>query len=85
MYRRSGLSYTTVGVIALVVGVVAIYFGFTKSNPFANPFEVRAAFRSTNNIRTNSPVRIAGVTVGKVTKVERNGDRGAVVTLQIEH
>ncbi len=83
-YRHSGLSYTKVGLLALVVSLTAIYFGFTKSNPFAHHFELRAAFRSTNNIRTSSPVRIAGVTVGKVTKVERNGDRGAIVTLRID-
>ncbi len=85
-YRHTGVSYTTAGVIALVVVVLGCYFGFTKDNPFARPFEVEAAFRSTNNIRTNSPVRIAGITVGKVTHIARDASegQGSIVTLQID-
>ena len=62
------------------------YFGFTKANPFANPYEFKAAFNDVNNLKPNSPVRIAGVEVGKVTKVEPiDGRQGAaVVTMEIE-
>jgi virulence factor Mce-like protein len=63
---------------------VACYFGFTKYNPFAAHFKLQAAFKSTNNIRPNSPVRIAGVTVGKVSQISRDGDHGATVTLDIQ-
>ena len=87
MRRRSGgMSTFTVGVIALVVTVVGVYLGFTKSIPFRSHYEVKAAFKSANNLRTASPVRIAGVEVGKVTKVERvrKGDNGAVVTMRIQ-
>ncbi len=62
------------GVGVLVLGLIAIgtYLGFSKDVPLINqPFEVRAVFPSANNIRTNSPVRIAGVDVGKVTAIER--------------
>jgi phospholipid/cholesterol/gamma-HCH transport system substrate-binding protein len=82
--HHQGMSYTTAGVIALVVTLVACYFGFTKANPFASNFELKAAFKTTNNIRPNSPVRIAGVTIGKVTRVESDGRNGAIVTLQIK-
>jgi virulence factor Mce-like protein len=80
------MSTFTVGVIALVVTVVGVYLGFTKSIPFRSHYEVKAAFKSANNIRNASPVRIAGVEVGKVTKVERasKGDDGAVVTMRIQ-
>ncbi|MEA2135731.1 MAG: phospholipid/cholesterol/gamma-HCH transport system substrate-binding protein [Solirubrobacteraceae bacterium] len=83
--RRSGLSTFTVGVVALVVTVIGVYLGFTKSIPFLPHYEVKAAFKSANNIRKASPVRIAGVEVGKVTKVERahKGDNGTVVTMRI--
>ena len=60
-----------VGVLALVVIVVVAYFGFTKHVPFTHGFRVKAVFQSANSIRPNSPVRIAGVNVGKVKKVER--------------
>ena len=40
-------------------------------------YEIKAAFETSNNLRTGSPVRIAGVEVGKVTGVERAGRRRA--------
>src|SRR3954470_13112403 len=87
MRRRSkGISALTVGVIALVVIAIGVYLGFTKSIPFRSHYEVKAAFKSANNLRPASPVRIAGVEVGKVTKVERarKGDNGAIVTMRIQ-
>ena len=73
------------GVIALVITVVGVYLGFTKKIPFRSHFEVKAAFASSNNLRPNSPVRIAGVEVGKVAKVEPTspGAESAVVTMRI--
>jgi phospholipid/cholesterol/gamma-HCH transport system substrate-binding protein len=61
------------GVLTLVVIVVAAYFGFTKANPFANPYELSAVVRNAQNLKPGAPVRIAGVEVGKVTKVESSG------------
>jgi virulence factor Mce-like protein len=75
----------TIGLIALAVAVVGLYLGFTKAIPFKPHYEIKAAFASSNNIRPGSPVRIAGVEVGKVTKIERAnpGGEGAIVTLRI--
>jgi phospholipid/cholesterol/gamma-HCH transport system substrate-binding protein len=73
------------GVIALLVIGVGTYFGFTKSVPFRDHFEIRAAFKTANDLKPNSPVRIAGVKVGKVTAVEHvRGGRGVVVTMRID-
>jgi phospholipid/cholesterol/gamma-HCH transport system substrate-binding protein len=58
------------GLLALVAIAVFAYFGFTKTNPFANPYEFQAVFNNVNNLKPNSPVRIAGVDVGKVKKIE---------------
>ncbi len=80
MSRRSD---TTIGLIALAVLAVLVFFGWTKEIPLQSHYEVRAAFASSNNLRTGSPVRIAGVEVGKVSKVEP-GDGGALVTMRIE-
>ena len=86
MRRRGGISAFAAGAIALVVIVVACYFGFTKSNPFASHYEIQAAFNTSNNIKPSSPVRIAGVDVGKVSKVEPTspGAKSARVTLRIK-
>jgi phospholipid/cholesterol/gamma-HCH transport system substrate-binding protein len=70
-------------VIALVVAAIAIYFGFTKALPFKHGFKLNAVFASAVNIKSKSPVRIAGVNVGKVTKIHREGNVG-VVTMEIE-
>jgi phospholipid/cholesterol/gamma-HCH transport system substrate-binding protein len=58
------------GAIAIVVIVVGAYFAFTKANPFAHPYELSFVVRSANELKQRSPVRIAGVEVGKVTGVE---------------
>jgi ABC-type transporter Mla subunit MlaD len=43
---------------------------YTKfSNPFANPYTIRALFDNANQLRTGSAVRIAGVNVGSVQSV----------------
>ena len=57
------------GVIALVLISIGIFLGFTKDIPFTSPYRVNAVFESANSIRPGSPVRIAGVEVGKVTEI----------------
>jgi phospholipid/cholesterol/gamma-HCH transport system substrate-binding protein len=74
------------GVVTLVLIGLAAYFGFTKTNPFANPYEFQAVFHNAGNIKANSPVRIAGVEVGKVKRVEpvTQGRAAARVTMEID-
>ena len=67
--KTGGLSNFTWGLITLVLAAAITYFGFTKAIPFEHHFTIKAAFKSANNINKNSPVRIAGVNVGKVTDV----------------
>jgi len=75
------------GLVALALTGLIVYFGFTKSNPFADPFEVKVAFTSAGDLKPKSPVRIAGIEVGKVSKVETVGDgrqAAALVTMKIK-
>jgi len=60
-----------VGLLAIVLIAIAMYFGFTKHVPFTHGYRLHAVFQSSNNIRPGSPVRIAGVNVGKVSSVDR--------------
>ena len=78
------MSVFKAGVLALVVLVVATYFGFTKANPFANPYELQAVVRDAQNLKQGAPVRIAGVDVGRVTKVEAAEDGQAAATVKME-
>jgi phospholipid/cholesterol/gamma-HCH transport system substrate-binding protein len=82
--RRRPRSPAAIGLLALAVVLVATYLGFTKDIPFTTPYEVEATFRSAVSIRPGSPVRIAGVNVGKVARVEAaEGGPASVVTMQI--
>jgi virulence factor Mce-like protein len=72
------------GVLAITTIALLAYFGFTKANPFANPYELKATFRDVQNLKPRSPVRMAGVEVGKVTKVEpKDGGGAAEVTMEL--
>lgn len=86
MKRRKGLNPALLGLILLVAAFVALTYAFTMYNPFAKNFEIKAAFKSSNNIKPGSPVRIAGVEVGEVSKVEplRKGADAAIVTLNMK-
>ena len=78
--QTSRLTAYQVGLIALVLIVVFAYLGFTKDIPFTTPFQIKVVFENAPPIHKNEPVRIAGVEVGKVSKVEAmGGDSPAVV------
>jgi phospholipid/cholesterol/gamma-HCH transport system substrate-binding protein len=70
-------------IVMLLVIVVGVYFGFTKRVPFKHGFRLKAEFATALNVHPKSPVRIAGVNVGKVTKIERQGKAG-LVSMEIE-
>lgn len=79
----------TYGVITVLVILGLIYFGFTKNVPGIGPYRVQAAFQSSTNIAPNSPVRVAGVDVGKVKSIKsvtRDGEgiEQAIVVMEIK-
>jgi phospholipid/cholesterol/gamma-HCH transport system substrate-binding protein len=84
--QKRRLSHFQAGVIALVLAVVVCYFGFTKSVPFRHHYAVSVMFKTANNIKPGSAVRIAGVNVGKVSEVKllHPGDPAAEVTMRID-
>ena len=73
------------GIVALVVIGVLAYFGFTKQNPFSDPYELKAVVVDARNLQPRAAVRIAGVDVGKVTKVEAVGEseQAARITMEL--
>jgi virulence factor Mce-like protein len=82
---RTGANPFTVGLLTLVAIGLVSYLGFTKDLPFSRGFEFKAVFTSANSIRLKSPVRIAGVNVGSVTKVEgQPGTNNAVITMEMK-
>jgi len=86
--QRQRISYFQAGLLTIVFAAIITYLGFTKSIPFRHHYTVSAVFRTANNIKPGSFVRIAGVNVGKVESVDRvDGDankQAAVVKMRIE-
>jgi ABC-type transporter Mla subunit MlaD len=74
------------GLLAGIVILVATFFGFSRYNPMADPYEFTATFQSANNLQPKSPVRIAGVDVGKVIEVKPlpGGTGAARVKMEIQ-
>jgi ABC-type transporter Mla subunit MlaD len=72
-------SNATIATIFLLIFTVGPYLAFTRHVPFTSyAYELKATFSNAANIAKNSPVRIAGVDVGKVISTEREGDATTV-------
>lgn len=86
MRHERGLPNSGVGLVAVTLTAAIAYLAFGGSLPFRDDFTVRAAFKTTNNLRVAAPVRLAGVEIGEVTAVERlrEGGEGAIVEMRIE-
>jgi phospholipid/cholesterol/gamma-HCH transport system substrate-binding protein len=68
-----------IAVIFILVFTIGPYLAFTKHIPFTSyGYELKATFTNSANIALKSPVRIAGVEVGKVISTERDGDATTV-------
>jgi ABC-type transporter Mla subunit MlaD len=91
LFRRSrkkngGMSPVMAGGITAAIIAFLVFVVFTQFNPFSRPYEFKATFASANNLKAKSPVRIAGVEVGQVTKIEPvpEGNGAATVTMQVQ-
>jgi len=77
-------SNALIAVIFLLIFTIGPYLAFTGHVPFTSyGYQLKATFANGVNISANSPVRIAGVDVGRVIKVGRNGD-ATEVTFTVE-
>ncbi len=77
-------SNAMIAVIFILIFTVGPYLAFTGHVPFTSyGYELKATFSNGVNIATNSPVRIAGVDVGRVISTERDGN-ATTVTFTVE-
>lgn len=68
-------SNAMIAIVFILIFTIGPYLAFTKHVPFTSyGYELKATFTNSANIAKNSPVRIAGVEVGKVISSERDGD-----------
>lgn len=82
--RRNRLSPFAAGLLAIVLIGTASTVGWFRLNPFSHTYEMQAEFSQVANVGQRSPVRIAGVEVGKVTKVTARPGGGGRVTMQLK-
>jgi phospholipid/cholesterol/gamma-HCH transport system substrate-binding protein len=72
------------GAAIVVLLLLGSYVAFTKQIPFMGPdYELRATFENAATLRSDAPVRIAGVNVGRVESVEASGS-AAEVTFSVD-
>lgn len=69
---------------AIVVMAAIVYLVFTKDAPFVEGYRIEAVVNSSNQLRGDSPVRIAGVTVGRVVGIGDGPGDARVLELEIE-
>jgi phospholipid/cholesterol/gamma-HCH transport system substrate-binding protein len=80
-WRPSNAAIALIFILAFTIGP---YLAFTKHVPFTGyGYTLNATFSNGVNISKNSPVRIAGVDVGKVIETGRDGDN-TEVTFTVE-
>jgi virulence factor Mce-like protein len=82
--RRRRLTPFAAGLVAIVLIAIPCYLAFGGRAPWQRDHEVKAIVSSANELQSRSPVRIAGVNVGKVKKIERGPGSTAVVTMAID-
>jgi virulence factor Mce-like protein len=82
--EKKGIPALKAGLMFGVLALIVIYFAFSRANPFSDPYELNAVMDNANELKERSPVRIAGVEVGKVVGVEPIKDSGkAKVRMEI--
>jgi ABC-type transporter Mla subunit MlaD len=70
--------------IAALILALGTVFVFTKQNPFASTFTVRAVFSSAAQLHAGGEVRISGIQVGRVTGIAAGSRGTALVTMSVD-
>ena len=69
-------SNAAIAIIFILIFTIGPYLAFTRHVPFTSyGYELNATFANSANVAINSPVRIAGVEVGKVISTEPRRQR----------
>jgi phospholipid/cholesterol/gamma-HCH transport system substrate-binding protein len=68
-------SNAAIAIVFILIFTIGPYLAFTGHVPFTSyGYELNATFANSANVALNSPVRIAGVEVGRVISTSRDGD-----------
>ncbi len=81
--RRGGIHPLAVAIGAILVTVAITYYAFTHTIPFESHFTLSALVSNSVNVRSGSPVRIAGIDVGAVTGVDAGPGQTSKITFTL--
>src|ERR687891_124815 len=81
--RPQRISNLAAGLLLIALAFCACWLAF-KGAPWKDSWELRAVVRQANELGPRSPVRVAGVEVGKVKEVEAGEGNTSVVTLELK-
>jgi phospholipid/cholesterol/gamma-HCH transport system substrate-binding protein len=77
-------SNAAIAIVFILIFTIGPYLAFTGHVPFTSyGYELNATFANSANVALNSPVRIAGVEVGRVISTSRDGN-ATTVTFTVE-
>jgi phospholipid/cholesterol/gamma-HCH transport system substrate-binding protein len=77
-------SNAMIAILFILIFTIGPYLAFTGHVPFTSyGYELKATFANSANVALNSPVRVAGVDVGRVISTSRDGD-ATNVTFTVE-
>jgi virulence factor Mce-like protein len=83
--RRRGPNRLTLALVGIAIIAVGVLFVFTKRIPFLHGYRLNADFKSSNQLVPGfSPVRIAGVTVGKVSGIDKGPGGTSEVRMELK-
>src|SRR4051794_1054571 len=67
------------GLVLVLIALLGLVIAYNKHIPFTGyGYELKAVFRNSPVVAKNSPVRIAGVNVGKVLSTQRKGNANEI-------
>ena len=82
--RRTPPNPVIVGAIGIVIALLFVYFAFAKRVPLIHGYRVTGVFQNSNQLRKGSPVRIAGVDVGKVVGFDKGPGTTRLVKVELK-
>jgi phospholipid/cholesterol/gamma-HCH transport system substrate-binding protein len=87
--EKKALSWTElrVGLVVIaslvILAVTILYIGSTGGSPWAPTYHVKALMSDVNGLKEGAPVRVGGVEVGTVTKVDFAKDASGMVEVEM--
>ena len=79
---RRSIGPFAAGMLAIGIAVTAVYLAFIDV-PFTGGTKLRAVFDTAQGVQSRSPVRIAGIDVGRVVSVEPGPGESAIVEMEL--